>query len=120
MKSHRDLRTRQVSNTPVGGTSLLEHSELRGELGRGGRDSPGVEHRSGVRVRGMDKGKQQMGDNAEFNQVMDAERDGHSYIRHQENHKIREVTGIISPPDKDRAEYKTGREIQVTKDRQGS
>ena len=45
----------------MGGTSLLEHAELRGELGRGGRDSPGVEHRSGVRVRGMDKGKQQLG-----------------------------------------------------------
>jgi len=30
------------------------------------------------------------------------------------------VTGIISPPHKDWAEYRTGREIQVTKERQGS
>lgn len=66
-------------------------------------------------MRGMDKGRQQMEDNAKFNQVMDGERAGHSYT-----HKIREVTGIISPPDKDRAEYRTGREIQVTKERQGS
>ena len=71
-------------------------------------------------MRGTDKGRQQMGDNAKFNQVTDGERDGHSYTRHQKNHKIREVTGIISPPHKDWAEYRTGREIQVTKERQGS